>query len=362
MTAQTIILSPPSDLIGRIEQARAVSIADPGLARRLPLARLVEATITAACPSPHTARYYRRAMGEFIKLLGTERADILGGLTLTTRRLKGKRKAAVWDYGETPAGVLLLVDAPLVDKYRRNSRKSHYHAVRTFLSVALRDNVLTSEQARALGIKAYQPKVSRKSAPVGRRLTPLEVQLVLSVIPDSLAGHRDRAMLAVMLYLGLRREEAAKLGLSDFKRDKGRWAVSFTGKGDKDRKLNIPAKLFDILATWLDAYERDLGDDAPAFVGIRKGGHIGTTAITPRAVSEIVARYGALGGIAAADGEGRLTAHDLRRTFARRAYDLGAGLPAIQIALGHADPKTTAHYIGLGQDAGASVTDLVRYD
>jgi integrase len=48
-------------------------------------------------------------------------------------------------------------------------------------------------------------------------------------------------------------------------------------------------------------------------------------------------------------------------TFARRAYDGGAGLAAIQRALGHPSPQTTARYIGLGQDEKADVTDFVDY-
>ena len=48
------------------------SIADRNIAIRRPLAEMVEATITASCNSSHTARNYRRGIGEFITLLGRE--------------------------------------------------------------------------------------------------------------------------------------------------------------------------------------------------------------------------------------------------------------------------------------------------
>ena len=70
----TQIISPPSpatpsgDLVGRVLEARAnVSIVHHQVAIRRPLAHLVEATIEAACNSPHTARYYRLGIGKFIR-------------------------------------------------------------------------------------------------------------------------------------------------------------------------------------------------------------------------------------------------------------------------------------------------------
>jgi len=78
-------------------------------------------------------------------------------------------------------------------------------------------------------------------------------------------------------------------------------------------------------------------------------------------VGRPVAQYGARAGLAPATGSGRLGAHDLRRTCARNAYDNGATLLQVQQMLGHADPKTTARYIGLDQDDTDTATDYVRY-
>jgi len=41
-----------------------------------------------------------------------------------------------------------------------------------------------------------------------------------------------------------------------------------------------------------------------------------------------------------------VTPHDLRRTYARRLYEGGLDVVAIQQNLGHADLKTTLGYIG----------------
>ena len=61
-----------------------------------------------------------------------------------------------------------------------------------------------------------------------------------------------------------------------------------------------------------------------------------------RAVQGILASYPVMIG-------GELCAvrpHDLRRIYARRLYDVGVDLVAIQQNLGHASLKTTLGYIG----------------
>ena len=95
--------------------------------------------------------------------------------------------------------------------------------------------------------------------------------------------------------------------------------------------------------------------------GIRRGDHIKPQALTPQAISNLVAQRGAAARLSSLSGDNRLTPHDLRRTCARNAYDNGAPLPAVQLFLGHSDPKTTAHYIGLTFDEAASVADFVNY-
>jgi integrase len=74
---------------------------------------------------------------------------------------------------------------------------------------------------------------------------------------------------------------------------------------------------------------------------VNNGGTVGTTALNTSSVNRLVAEYGAKAQLAPATGPNRLSPHDLRRTFARNAYDNGAPLPAIQRALGHADVSTT---------------------
>ena len=63
-----------------------------------------------------------------------------------------------------------------------------------------------------------------------------------------------------------------------------------------------------------------------------------------QAVFETVIRYARLAGF------GKVTPHDLRRTFAKLAHQGRAPLEQIQIPLGHASIQTTERYLGLRQN------------
>jgi integrase len=91
-------------------------------------------------------------------------------------------------------------------------------------------------------------------------------------------------------------------------------------------------------------------DQGPVFRGFYKGHRKvcpGNRKLRPgrlsvRAVAYIVGAYPVrIGGEMVS-----VKPHDLRRTYARRLYDAGFDLVAIQQNLGHADVKTTLGYIG----------------
>ncbi len=351
----------------------ALAPLEAGGAARRPLDGVVKTTLAAAGRSEHTRRTYLTAIGRFLAWLDEERSDGLG-LPETWRPfaacVQDGRRAA-WDFGETPAAVLWLVNASALDRWRlameaqglsANTVSTYVYAVRTLLSVALRDGVLEADQARNLSLSPYRARLRRDEKPVGRRLTVQEVRRLRGVVDTTThKGKRDLAILDCMLYLGLRRSEVAHLRLTDFVQDGGRWWLVLTGKGAKTRRLKVSDVMYRSLADWLDAAGLDWQANRPVFYSVNKGDVIGDTALSPNDVGRLVACYGVRSGLASATGAGRLGAHDLRRTCARNAHDHGAALLKIQQMLGHADPKTTARYIGLEQDDADTATDYVRY-
>ena len=88
---------------------------------------------------------------------------------------------------------------------------------------------------------------------------------------------------------------------------------------------------------------------------VRKGGNLSGHKLATSALRRLLKEYSQAAGL----GDGAF--HDLRRTCARNSYDNGAPLLQVQRLLGHADPKTTARYIGLDQDDSSTAVDFVRY-
>jgi integrase len=276
----------------------------------------------------------------------------------------------VWIF-RAPVAVLRLIDASTLDSFRArreeagdsaNTATIRLYAVRTILAVAMRDGLLTGEQAQSLGLRVYRQRQPQDRAPVGRRLSPGEARLLREAVDTTTAkGARDRAVLDTMLYLGLRREEVAALQLHHFRQDGGRWWVVFGGKGGRRRRLKVHDTLFESVAAWLVAAGLRWDGAGPLFRSFDRGDHLTGRALDGSAVARIVARYGHAAGLAPAGGANQLSAHDLRRTCARNAFDNGASLLLVQAMLGHSDPKTTARYIGAFEDDSQTAVDFVRY-
>ena len=75
-----------------------------------------------------------------------------------------------------------------------------------------------------------------------------------------------------------------------------------------------------------------------------KGGRVRPGPITPQRVFEAVVSYARKASL------GKMTPHDLRRTFAKLAHQGRAPLEQIQISFGHASIQTTERYLGLKQN------------
>jgi integrase/recombinase XerD len=160
---------------------------------------------------------------------------------------------------------------------------------------------------------------------------------------DTLKGLRDRAILSVLLYHALRREELTKLKVKDFNLMRsGVPHMRIQGKGAKTRYLPThPATLGHILA-YLDRSGHGHDAESPLFRPVRttRGGTT-ADALTVHGVYENVVRtYLRQIGIT-----GELFApHALRATAATNALTHDADIAKVQEWLGHANIQTTRGY------------------
>lgn len=274
-------------------------------------------TVLDAVDSEHTRRAYRRSLNEFMTWYDATNAE-------------GLNKATVLRYAAE-------LRTQGVSASSINQRLS---AIRKLAREAS-DNGAIPEQI-ANGIKAVKG-VRQEGTRAGNWLTKEQAQKLLDA-PNvkTLKGLRDRALLAVLLGCGLRRQEASALTFKHIQEREGRWVlVDLVGKRNKVRSVPMPSWTKKAIDEWTQAAQIKSGR---VFRSINKGDNIDGDSMTAQAIRDAVTMY------AQSIGLGEIAPHDLRRSFAKLAYRGGSGLDQIQLSLGHASIKTTEKYLGVQQD------------
>jgi site-specific recombinase XerD len=135
----------------------------------------------------------------------------------------------------------------LAKRYRHygcNSIRMVLAAVRMFLRYLALDGRCRAGLEQALLSPA---KWSQQSLPQG--LTYEEVQRVLTFCPTTPTGIRDRAVLLLLIRLGLRAGDVAALKLSDLSFETG--TINVSGKGHREVRLPLPQDVGEALLEYL---------------------------------------------------------------------------------------------------------------
>jgi len=161
-------------------------------------------------------------------------------------------------------------------------------------------------------------------------------KLLVAPAEKSLKGIRDRAILATLLYHGLRREELCKLSVADYRHERrGVQHLKVSGKGEKTRYVPLHGVAKDLIEEYLQKSGHDTGALFRPLRDSRGGGR--KKAITPDGIYKLVRRYSALLGF-------EIGAHALRATAATNALDHNADIAKVQEWLGHSNIATTRLY------------------
>lgn len=204
----------------------------------------------------------------------------------------------------------------------------------------------------AVGITQVK-NVKQQGKRLGNWLTKEQAQALLdSPNTKTLRGLRDRAILAVFLGAGLRRDEVSNLTVAHLQQRDGHWAlVDIFGKHHRIRTVPIGVWVYAAIHAWL---ERARITECAMFRAINRGDRMTSDApMTDQAVRNIVKGYLSVLGFQG------VAPHDLRRTFAKLAQTGGAPIQQIQMSLGHASVKTTEIYLGTDQDFTNAPSDVI---
>ncbi|RXZ77813.1 integrase [Paenibacillaceae bacterium] len=213
-------------------------------------------------------------------------------------------------------------------RYRNRSQS----AIRLFFKVMIEFDYAKTNPA----LEIEKAKVEKNKVP-----TFLEKQFIDNCT-ELVSGKymlRDITIVALMLYVGLRVSEVARLNMVDFNRAGAMLGVH--GKGDKWRYIPLPNEMVHLLEQCLAErlIPRNKKDEAAFFVS-QFGRRISKRMVQTVAEKMFAAlhnKFPELHGM-------KLSAHKLRHSFATDLLRNGADLRTVQELLGHEDISTTQIY------------------
>lgn len=194
------------------------------------------------------------------------------------------------------------------------------------------------EWAREEGLTEARPipkrRPKRHAGPVHLGIDRVQARAVLAEAERySLRGH---ALMAVLVFCGLRVSETVGLDLERFGMQRGHRVVEVHGKGDKTRAVPVPAP------AWVPV---------EAYLAGRVEGPVFVTSTGRRwdrsGAYKAVQRIGARAGV-------DLYPHLMRHTAITLALDAGAAVDRVQGWAGHASLDTTMGYAKARQQLDAS--------
>lgn len=202
---------------------------------------------------------------------------------------------------------------------------------------------------------AYDPTRGVANIPSSRThkrepLTDDEVRALLAQ-PDTatLAGLRDKAMLTLMAYTGVRSIEIQRATIGDL-RSNGCRKLEIWGKGEREPGrvvLLVQPELISALDAWLRVHPCRSRLEAPLFCSLGSTNRGG--ALSMVSIRRIVKRYFAKAGIL----DPRKTTHSLRHTVVTKARRAGLNDSRIMALTGHKSVETLniyAHEIDREED------------
>ena len=172
-----------------------------------------------------------------------------------------------------------------------------------------------------------------------------DLDALLAACGRSITGTRNRALLAVLFFSGVRTAEALALRPADVKMNAdgtARLNVR-SGKGGKQRHVTLAAPGVPDLASWLDMRGERVTEarTAPLFCTHASGDHM--TPARPLDTGYVRAMLARLAK--RVDIGKRIHPHGFRHAHASFLHHPGVPVAAIQTQLGHSSPLTTTRYL-----------------
>lgn len=211
-------------------------------------------------------------------------------------------------------------------QYGAESRQNCIYTIRSLYKYAYKREYVD----RNIALGADIVKVSRKER---EYLTAEEVDKLINAIDHELIS----VVIRTLFYTGLRISECVNLTLEAVNFEK-KIIFVIGGKGNKDRKIPMSAKLYELLKDYKENQRPNI--DSDYFFATEKTGRISAAHIN-RVLGDTVRKLG---------WKKKVSAHILRHSFASALVANGVHLVNIQKLLGHSSLKTTSVYTHVTMD------------
>jgi integrase/recombinase XerC len=192
-----------------------------------------------------------------------------------------------------------------------------------------------------MGLMARNPcdavERPRTIAAPARGYTADEVRRILAVIPDTVAGRRDRAIILTLLLTGRRRAEVIGLTAGDLSVEDGAAFYQYRGKGGKRGRRELPRPAFEAICASLAEVGKELDSMAPEESLWQAAA--GPEGVRSHAVYSRFRRYLKLAGLAPTG------LHVLRHSAARLRREAGESVEAVSAFLDHSSLAVTTVYL-----------------
>ena len=226
-------------------------------------------------------------------------------------------------------------------------------AVRSFYRYLVTRGALPFSPAGDVrGVKRPKSRRHKRAA-----LTPDEVRAVLDTCDQTMIGIRDRLIITLMAYCGLRTVEVYRLNVDHLATEAERMIMKIQGKGRKepDEIAVIPKSQERAVRAWVAERSRAADKTGPLFISLSPRSYGGRLSL--RAIRGIVKRRYAEAGVVGSDK----STHSLRHTAITQAIKAGASPMQAQAMARHESFDTTLGYIHEVNRLENPAEDLINY-
>jgi site-specific recombinase XerD len=314
----------------------------PGVAEKvnrfcLSVADIFDAWVNR-CHSPHTRRAYRAdvmSFVEFMEIAWPEAAtDILKVTIADVLDFRGY----MLDLGMAPKTVM-----------RRVSSLSSFYKYLAAAAAETRLPIVVPNPAHA----QFVPRGSADARDETKALTATRARQLMGMPKgDDLVDYRDRAVLKVYLYTGIRLTTGCRLKVSDFHQD-GEATLKLHEKGDKRRTIGLHFNAAQAIGEYIEKAGITSGPLFRAQAAPRSREKLSNRPMDSATMYRLIQGYlrrlpGAMKKKQIEDGSEVeycvYTPHSLRATTATLLLDAGVNIKKVQDLLGHRHITTTQIY------------------